>query len=162
MHRLWNGRGWYLHVRSYPSFCSFPSFMHLPSFLHFFLLSLPLFLPWYSSFRPIFLPSSPFFLPSFLPSFSFLPSRYMPADAIRARAYNLDGGIRLNSQRLLQLAVELYRESGVSGFWRGTNAALFRTIPACIMYPVAMEQCRKALGLDYFGSPGNANSDSGE
>jgi len=75
---------------------------------------------------------------------------YMPADVVRARCYNQAPAHAITTTDIVRITRSLYTTGGLSAFYRGTGAALARTVPACIVFPVAMECSRKAVGLDYF------------
>ncbi|GMH94191.1 hypothetical protein TrVE_jg1254 [Triparma verrucosa] len=73
---------------------------------------------------------------------------YMPADAARTAIYNDNAATGWKHVR--RVSQDIYRTGGVRGFWRGTTSAMARTVPACTIFPVMMEQTRCWLGLDYF------------
>ena len=76
---------------------------------------------------------------------------YMPADAVRTAIYNQSArGVHVDGRTAALVAEHIYRTGGLARFWRGTLPAAARTVPACTLFPVAMEQSRFLLGLDYF------------
>ena len=76
---------------------------------------------------------------------------YMPADAVRTAIYNQSAkGKHVDVKTAAIIASHIYQTGGLARFWRGTLPAMARTVPACTVFPVAMEQSRMLLGLDYF------------
>lgn len=75
---------------------------------------------------------------------------YMPADVVRARCYIQAPSQSIQTADILRIIRSLYSTGGVPAFYRGVGAAMARTVPACIVFPVAMECSRKAMGLEYF------------
>ena len=76
---------------------------------------------------------------------------YMPADAVRTAIYNQSArGVHVDVKTAALVASHIYQTGGLARFWRGTLPAAARTVPACTLFPVAMEQSRSLLGLDYF------------
>jgi hypothetical protein len=75
---------------------------------------------------------------------------YMPADAVRTKCYNKSPSEPVTTGDIVRIARSLHAAGGPSTFYRGTTAAMARTVPACIIFPIAMESTRKAMGLDYF------------
>ena len=75
---------------------------------------------------------------------------YMPADVVRTRCYVQSPSHSITTPDILRISRSVYSEGGVRAFYRGTGAAMARTVPACIVFPVAMEGSRKAMGLEYF------------
>ena len=82
---------------------------------------------------------------------------YMPADAVRGRVYNdsvrsFTGNNKVGGAwwGIVREGKMIYNKGGVLGFWRGTGAAMMRTVPSCVAFPIVMERTRKGMGMDYY------------
>ena len=80
----------------------------------------------------------------------------MPLDVIRTRIFQLraaaaaSGGRAAATTTAAQAAVDVWREGGALGFFRGWGAAYVRLGPILVFYPALLEQVRKRVfGLDY-------------
>ena len=84
---------------------------------------------------------------------------YMPADRIRTAIFTgkfevsplgrtAEGSPNLRG--IAEIAAHIYRAGGIPSYFKGVNGALLRTVPACMLFPAAMEFSRKLYGLEYF------------
>ncbi|GMH46390.1 hypothetical protein TrRE_jg13016, partial [Triparma retinervis] len=79
---------------------------------------------------------------------------YMPADAVRGRVYNATPQTGTSARSAwAEMATEgraIWRRWGWRGMWKGTGAAMMRTVPSCMAFPIVMERTRKEMGMGYY------------